>query len=357
MPLLHRGELLERQRVDLAQHGEVALGGLEPLLLLGADVRRRLLGAGRSPPRPEPASAAGRAGPVRTRRSATSASTPNSSIARASICSMRSRCSVRATSSRWTESVSCSSSAAISRERARTASSSASSDRPAVLGRRPCLGRQLKGPVEPAADDVAGTQRRPWPPPPPARRARRAAGLLARGALVRGGAVELVGAAVQSPRPLLAGPHARAAPRSPPRGPTIERRAPAGLAAAVSGSPTSGACLGGREPLLELVERGQRVVVPLHGRRDGRLRRASASAAADRAAEPSCPSCSATADRRASDSCSRTSAASTRCWASCSAAVLCVSENRSRSHRCVVRDELLLRLVDGGLHLQQARRV
>ena len=42
--LLHRGELLERQRVDLAQHREVALGRLEPLLLLGADVGRRLPG-------------------------------------------------------------------------------------------------------------------------------------------------------------------------------------------------------------------------------------------------------------------------------------------------------------------------
>ena len=31
MPLLQRGELLERQRVDLAEHGQLALGGLEPL--------------------------------------------------------------------------------------------------------------------------------------------------------------------------------------------------------------------------------------------------------------------------------------------------------------------------------------
>ena len=42
MPLLERGELLERERVDLAEHRQRALGGAEPLLLLLADVRRRL---------------------------------------------------------------------------------------------------------------------------------------------------------------------------------------------------------------------------------------------------------------------------------------------------------------------------
>ena len=40
MPLLHRGELLERQRVDPAEHRQRALGGAQPLLLLLADVRR-----------------------------------------------------------------------------------------------------------------------------------------------------------------------------------------------------------------------------------------------------------------------------------------------------------------------------
>ena len=42
MPLLHRGVLLQRERVDPPQHRERTLGGLEPLLLLLADERHRL---------------------------------------------------------------------------------------------------------------------------------------------------------------------------------------------------------------------------------------------------------------------------------------------------------------------------
>ena len=42
MPLLQRGELLQRERVDLAEHGQGPLGRPQPLLLLLADVRHRL---------------------------------------------------------------------------------------------------------------------------------------------------------------------------------------------------------------------------------------------------------------------------------------------------------------------------
>ena len=39
MPLLHRGELLQRERVDLAEHAQRPLGRAQPLLLLLADER------------------------------------------------------------------------------------------------------------------------------------------------------------------------------------------------------------------------------------------------------------------------------------------------------------------------------
>ena len=42
VPLLHGVELLERERVDPAEHRQLALGGLEPLLLLLAHERHRL---------------------------------------------------------------------------------------------------------------------------------------------------------------------------------------------------------------------------------------------------------------------------------------------------------------------------
>ena len=42
VPLLQRRELLERQRVDRAEHRQLALGGAQPLGLLLADERRRL---------------------------------------------------------------------------------------------------------------------------------------------------------------------------------------------------------------------------------------------------------------------------------------------------------------------------
>ncbi len=42
MPLLHGRELLERERVDPAQHRERPLGRAQPLLLLLADERRGL---------------------------------------------------------------------------------------------------------------------------------------------------------------------------------------------------------------------------------------------------------------------------------------------------------------------------
>ena len=47
MPLLQRAELLQRQRVDGAEHRQLALGRAQPLLLLLADERHRL-GLGRS---------------------------------------------------------------------------------------------------------------------------------------------------------------------------------------------------------------------------------------------------------------------------------------------------------------------
>ena len=73
MPLLQRRELLQRQRVDLAELGQLPLGGLGPLLLLRPDV-----GHGRRPPW-----ATGTASGPYSAISG-SASTPNSSSARCS---------------------------------------------------------------------------------------------------------------------------------------------------------------------------------------------------------------------------------------------------------------------------------
>ena len=78
MALLERRELLQRQRVDPAEQGQRPLGAAEPLLLLGADVRRRGPARPRAP-RPGPAATAAPAGAARTPSTRASGSTPSSS--------------------------------------------------------------------------------------------------------------------------------------------------------------------------------------------------------------------------------------------------------------------------------------
>ena len=91
VPLLQRRELLQRQRVDLAEGGEVALGPGGPALLDGAVVGHRVgLGLPRRLGRGDllPGSAApGAAGPYSA--SSVGRSTPYSSAARASSASIR----------------------------------------------------------------------------------------------------------------------------------------------------------------------------------------------------------------------------------------------------------------------------
>ena len=79
--------------------------------------------------------------------------------------------------------------------------------RPSVLGCRTRLSGQVQGPVESAADDVAGAEHGLGHLRLPRGALGEAPRLLASRALVGGCPVELVGATVQSPRPLLTGPH------------------------------------------------------------------------------------------------------------------------------------------------------
>ena len=91
VPLLQRRELLQRQRVDLAEGGQVALGLGGPALLHGAVVGHRRRARARPPPRPRrPAAgsaAPGRPGPYSASR--VGRSTPYSSAARPSSASIR----------------------------------------------------------------------------------------------------------------------------------------------------------------------------------------------------------------------------------------------------------------------------
>ena len=188
MALLQRGELLQGQRIDLAQQRQGLLGGPQAALLLGAHVRVRL-GLRARPGRRRRrgrAATAGPAGPGRTRRSAPRARGRTRPCARSSSPSMRSRCSARATSSRWTEEVSSSRSASSARIRARRLGELGVAGRPGLLGGR-ALGRRgghravraARAPADPASATTVASwrphapgapagQRRP--PGPPARR-------------------------------------------------------------------------------------------------------------------------------------------------------------------------------------------
>ena len=179
---------------------------------------------------------------------------------------------------------------------------------------RPCsasaagLGGKLQRPVEPVGDDVAGAQHRLWPPRP-------------RGRHVQPAPSPLRGRRARRWRPGRAGRHVRAgpgpvplrsgrpaAPRSRPRA-QRPGLAPSWSRVVVSGLPTSGPCSAESRRSSKLDQRGcspPRAAARLPSMAAWTR---AASAAALRAADPSCPSCSATADSRASDSCSRTSAA------------------------------------------------
>ena len=205
MPLLERGELLQRQRVDPAQQRQRALGGPQPLLLLPR-ARTARLGATASPRRPRRAPS--RARPDGDRRcgpyssTSTVGSTPSSSIALASSVSMRSRCWVRATSSRCTLSVSSrSSSASSASPRARTASSPSRAVR--SLARRRALGPPGGAPE--STSPAAYAARDPHRP-----------------------AISRLGAAVaRAAGPAARGRPARPRPPAPAAGPGAARPAPA----------------------------------------------------------------------------------------------------------------------------------
>ena len=177
--LLQRGELLQRQRVDPAQLGQLSFGAFGATLLGGPVERHRrrrghLLAAlagllvfgdlelGRRQRRP-----AGR-----IRRPDTSGAMPNCSSTICSSCSMRSAACALATSSRCSDSVSV----------PIRAPSVFTSSRTAAIGRRPLLafGGQhvavcatLPRPPDPAARPAAARRRQPRRPPRPRAGARR----------------------------------------------------------------------------------------------------------------------------------------------------------------------------------------
>ena len=133
MPLLQRGELLQRERVDLAEHRPAPARPARSRFCCssrtygtGSGVRVRV---GLRPRAARRSSTGGTrlSGPYSA--TSASASRPSSSSARSSSCSMRIRCWVRAISSRCTVLTSSSCSLARSRSRARTASSSSSRPR------------------------------------------------------------------------------------------------------------------------------------------------------------------------------------------------------------------------------------
>ena len=149
MPLLHRVELLQRQRVDPAQHAEGAFGGPQPLLLLA----RGRTGAAPASRRPRPSARTVRpgqhrhqlvgavVGDQRLRSRARARSAPSRLSA-----STRMRCSARAISSRCAASTSVSKSCVSVRTAARAALSAGFG-----LGPRPPRPRRAARP--PAASD------------------------------------------------------------------------------------------------------------------------------------------------------------------------------------------------------------
>ena len=250
VPLLHRRELLQRERVDPAQQGEVTLGRPQPLLLLLADVRRGLrlgLSSASVPVN-------GTDSRLRSRRPARPARGRAPSRARSSSCSMRIFCWVRAISSRWTELTSSSCSRASSRNVARTASSCSSRpDRACSTSARAAVARSTDRSRAASTTRLAartaprGATLADQPVPP-------LGGLGASLPLGRGAAVELVGTAVQGSGALFgrtqgqARLHLRLARRP---GGLDEILAAGGVGLLVRG------VLGGGEPLLELGEAGQ----------------------------------------------------------------------------------------------------
>ena len=279
MPLLQRGELLQRERVDPPEQGEGPLGRAQPLLLLGPDERQSASGPARPAAllvRGRPATAAP-AGPGRTRSTSTSGATPRSSRARCCSASMRSRCSARATSSRCTESVSRSSSPPSSRSRVAQHGQLRSRSAPGLLGRA----RWPRQPGPASAPGGRGQPARPArphgrPPPPgpggpggprPGPRSSRS---------WAAAAGQRVGAPGECPDPLLARCAGRAGRPSRPAG-RLRRpaRARRGGSCPVRRRP---APLGGGQPLLEL---GQH--------RPGPRRAPPAAAAAERSSRSDSP--------------------------------------------------------------------
>ncbi len=267
MALLERGELLQRQRVDLAEQGQVLLGLGGPLLL-GRPGRTADGAAG---PAPALAPRLGHLGAV----GGTGSSGPYSAdqglrrrrrtppAARASSCSIRSRCSARATSSRCTSAVSRSSSSASWRAVPRTVVSSASRPARAAMtasrcgasgGQRPTdLGHRHVGP----GHDDLGDHGAPGPGRPSGRcplaapRARRRPAGPAR----RPDRTARRPAPRRCARP--AGPRSRSAGR-------LARRRRARRVRRWSGRRRPG-CVSAPQPLLELGQAGQVAVAGLLG--------------------------------------------------------------------------------------------
>ena len=268
---------------------------------------------------------------------------------------MRSRCSARATSSRWTTSVSRSSSAASSRVRARTPCSSAAvAVRAACSCSRSCAaaaserGHLLQRELRPE-HDLLGDGGAPV--------AGGAHGdeALAGGPLLPGGPLQRVGPAGQPAGPLL--PRAHGQPHLHLAGAGRARLDGQPVADLACSAPrSSGAASRGREPLLELGEPRQVAVAGLLGAHAGPAPAGPASASAARAALASRPSCSARAAIRASLSCSC-------CQRGGHLGAGALDPLAGRRHR---GDEPLVALlglvvargglVDRGLHLEQRRR-
>ena len=276
MPLLQRRELLQRQRVDPAEQGQRPLGAAQPLLLLGADVRRRVR-LDLAAPRPAPAATAGTSwcGPYSATRA--SGSTPRSSSAFSCSASIRSRCSARATSSRCTQSVSRSSSAAELAQPAADGAQLGVPLGPGRLGALAGLGRAGQRVLQVGERGLRGQRDLAAPPRPRGPGALRRAcgpGPVRRAPGRRPGPAGRPGRPAPGPAPRRCAP--RAGPRPRPAGrpgrPPRARRA-ARCRARASSSAVADCCRGG-VPLLEL---GQRRPVG---------RRAASTAGRDRALQP-----------------------------------------------------------------------
>ena len=359
VPLLQRGELLQRQRVHLAQQRS-------------APARRRAAASPARPARTAPARAAAASestsSPGAGRRAAARAGRgPYSAISdvgvdpelldglRPASCSMRSRCSARATSSRCTESVSRSISAVSSRTRARSGQQLGGAR---VRARSAASRAAAAAAATPRARHrMGGDRARPRGRPPPSR-ARRARRSRRTGRAVRsscGARSSGLGAAGQRPDPLLGGAHGEPglhlAGRRRPRQPAPAR--PGVGDGVVLGASLHLGALRAAPPARPGGSVG--VLAETACARSARRSR-SASAAPTARCEPSWPSCSATAAIRASDSCSRRGPP--RPARRRPAALACPVPARTvrARPRWSAAPSCVGSLVDGGLDLEQGRR-